>query len=45
VGVSAGDLDCEEDDEIDLERVGDTEPHTEDVIERLLENDTVALLD
>ncbi len=30
---------------MDLERVGDTEPHTEDVIEGLLKSDTVALLD
>ncbi len=45
MGVSEGDLDFEEDGEMDLERVGDTEPHTEDVIEGLLESDTVALLD
>ena len=45
MGVSVGDLDCEGDDVVDLERVGDTDPQTEDVIDVLPEGDTVALLD
>ena len=43
--VSVGDLDCDGEGEVDLECVGDTDPQTEDVIDVLLEGDTVALLD
>ena len=44
MGVSVGDLDCEGEGEVDLERVGDTEPQTEDVIEGVPDGDIVELV-